>query len=642
MNKWILKFLAILALMFGGISLTLAAGVEQELDAKLKALEDKVTLLDCLERHGGFTKAAYAACQKGEAEATGAVVVGSGKVFYWKKVGGNPVNRYVKKITRGKPHGEALAMVQGHVESLMKGMGVDPEKERLARNFVAGYLLEEAGVFTPEESERFRQMGIEARMLGIVQSRTFDRGDQFLVMSYGRGKVVSNVVADWRTGPENAIVITLTDKRRLVWFPACGNLGLLPPPKAPPEAPGVTPPGKPTVITPAPPTEEVVTPEREYLWDWDAFAFYGQDHGESRAQTEFWGVEAALYPVVIDTKGGRHEFGVGGLYNEFEGRAFDGFRFDGHQWGVAPAYKFYGQGWDFNLKAPMFGQLEEHGRTGDGRYRSRREFDLLGFGAGLNFYQRQVRGEKWFPETQVFTRMGFPIDSDVKHSWDGTPIADTRELEKFDGLINVGVRQILYDGEWVRPYLEAGYFGELPTNESLRLQVGISDRHKIIFAGIGPNFNLTQGGTSLLWSVGVDVANGFRYVRGEYRRDQFRKTLTAYDEETGMFSLPEETSSQGTDGFLNIPEERRLENPNPQTLSPSSSLDTSRQEMDQSAVLGQPESLREDISFSGLGDLNGEATPVSNEKFGETPPSSSQPMEQSPSHDEVQGLNPFL
>jgi hypothetical protein len=64
--------------------------------------------------------------------------------------------------------------------------------------------------------------------------------------------------------------------------------------------------------------------------------------------------------------------------------------------------------------------------------------------------------------------------------------------------------------------------------------------------------------------------------------------------------------------------------------------------MGQTAVLGQPESLREDTSFSGLGDLNGEMTPVSDEKLRETLPYSFQSMDQSLSHDEVQGLNPFL
>lgn len=467
--------------------------------------------------------------------------------FRWKKVGANPVIRYIRRHTKGKSYKEGLEFTYRHTSDSLRRMHIDPDKNPLAYELIANHVFDAAVGLSTEGKQALRETEEKARSEGKVRDDKLVRGDRFVAVNYDGGKAEWNAVADWTTGPEDAIKIKLEQSMAglssesydqwIDWAKKCGNIVVRPPEWKQPPPRRKVPPGKHIPPVRLPPEEEVV---KEYLWDADAFAYYGQDIGSARAQTQFWGGEVALYPFVWDTPDGRHELGLGGMYGGFEGRAFDGFRFDGSQWGVSPAYKFYGKGWDFNLKAPMFGELDEHGKSADGRYRSEREFDLLGVGAGYNNYERQVRGEKWFPEYQIFGRVGFPIGSQVSHSYDGQGIADTRELRNFDGLVNVGVRLFIWDGDYVRPYVEAGYFGEEPTNRSLRAQIGVSDHRKIVFCGLGPNFNLTHGGESFLWSCGIDPFNLGRYIRGEYRRDQFRKTLSNYDDETGGFTLPED------------------------------------------------------------------------------------------------------
>jgi LysM repeat protein len=453
-------------------------------------------------------------------------------------------------------------------------MGLSPQAESelfpvLYMHFKA--ILSEKGLMLmgTDEKAEYERVWKEWLRTGKVKLATYDIGDVFLRALFGNLKVRSNVKARWY-GYRNSVTggglvfayeFSFASGERVGLITDCWNLVLRPP--APPETPPGPGPGPrppvPPVPTPVGPPEEAA---RKYLWDADAFVFYGQDHDEERPPTKFGGVEGAFYPLVIDRPEGRYELGAGGLFNFFEGESVDGFRFGGYQWGVAPAGKFYGRGWDANLKAPMLGQLIENGKSADGREETERNFDLLGFGGGVNFYQRQVRGEKWLPETQVFARAGFPIGSKVSRSRDGRDVSNTGDLEDFDGLVNVGARQILYDGEYVRPYVEAGYFGELPTSESVRFQVGISDRHKIVFAGIGPNFNLTNGGISLLWSVGIDPFNLGRYIRGEVRRDQFRDMVEYYDEDTGGFTLPEDGlgglgPSRG-DGGYSVPKDQDM------------------------------------------------------------------------------------
>lgn len=320
----------------------------------------------------------------------------------------------------------------------------------------------------------------------------------------------------------------------------CTNPGRLTPkvPHAPP--PSVTGPPPPEKIAPPPaPAPPITKQERAWLeWRADLFAGVGQSYPDRGGHGSFGFAEGALYPGLWETPDGLHLLGVGAKGSLSEGEAFNGFDHDSNMAAVGPAYKYFNwKGWDFSLKAPMIGYLDEHGRSGDRRYRSHRRFSLLGFSTGLNLYKRELRGLKWFPELQLFASMFWEFDKDAHHFFDGKKIQNTRDLRRFDGLYSVGVRQIIYDGKYLRPYACMEFFGELPVVANLVPCIGVSDPNKIFFLQAGRVISLAQGGDGWIWSFGVDIMQGVRYLRGQYRTVQVYKELKQYNPDTGSFGM---------------------------------------------------------------------------------------------------------
>lgn len=509
-------------------------------DVDLSAFAKVNAKVDCIIANGGLeSKKAYAVCNdvtdsaKVEKVAVDTRHRDEQGMYHWKNVGGSPAKAAFKSFAK-QPHPELL--IGKKIYSDLLAMGLTPEDRQAVFYPILHQIQDTLGLLSPQQTQANDAQWDAMLAQGSRYADFVQRGDVLSALSFRKG-VIHDVVADF-DGNLPTFVFPLSEGKELLWIPACQNFALRkplvdisipPPPLVVPGTEESTPP------LPYPTLEQIPEEQKKYLWDFDAFVFYGEDYG-SHAQVSFYGAEGALYPLVLEHGDSKDEFGIGAFINGCDG-VNQGFHFDCSQWGVGPAYKhFSNDGWDLSLK-PTFGQLVENGQSSDGRYQSHREMDLVGIGGGVNLYQRQLKGEKWFPETQIFWRAGFPFDMRVRHSYDARPIADTTELKRFDALVNFGVREILYDGEWIRPHIEVGYFGELPTGQSIRAQIGFSDHWKILFCSIGPNFDLMKGGESLIWSCGIDVSNAGRKIVGKIRQDQFRSTLKNYDEETGGFSL---------------------------------------------------------------------------------------------------------
>ena len=280
--------------------------------------------------------------------------------------------------------------------------------------------------------------------------------------------------------------------------------------------------------------EPALMPEEEtkpYIWDWDLYVGIGGD----ASGTKYSHAEGALYPFIWEEDGGRSYLGIGGKWNRSNGVADDGFVWSGKTSAWGPAYKYADwDGWDISVKA-LFGELEERGHIS--KYQSSRDFDIAGLSLGYNNYQREQRGEKWWPEYGLYASVFWPTSRDVKHSWDGTPIADTKDLSRFTSLVGVGYKQDIYAGEDVRPFFSLGYSAENPTSESASLRLGVSDARKIFFASIGINHNLDDGSDVFGWDIGVDVAQGVKVARAEARRAEMLQKL----EESGQVTIDEDS-----------------------------------------------------------------------------------------------------
>lgn len=270
------------------------------------------------------------------------------------------------------------------------------------------------------------------------------------------------------------------------------------------------------VVEPKEPSEEVARPSC-FEWDW----FLGT--GGDDTGTRYSHTEAAVYPFCKDGENGKHYFGLGLKGSIADGTTDTGFGWDGREklYGLAHKYVSH-DGWDISSKL-LWGELEENGKID--LYKSQRRFDLVGVSLAYNNYERYLRGEKWYPEWNAYLGIFFPTSSDVKHSWDGKPIADTKDLERFDYKLGVGARQYLYAGEDIWPFVSGGLSIQHPTSKSGNLRIGVADANKIFFASVGINHNFDDGENAFGWDLGVDMARGIKLARAEARRADMLQKL---------------------------------------------------------------------------------------------------------------------
>ncbi len=283
------------------------------------------------------------------------------------------------------------------------------------------------------------------------------------------------------------------------------------------------------VVEPKESSEEVARPSC-FEWDW----FLGT--GGDSTGTRYSHTEAAAYFLCKEGENGKHYFGLGLKGSIADGTTDTGFGWDGREklYGLAHKYVSH-DGWDISSKL-LWGELEENGKID--LYKSQRRFDLVGVSLAYNNYERYLRGEKWYPEWNAYLGIFFPTSSDVKHSWDGKPIADTKDLERFDYKLGIGARQYLYAGEDWWPFVSGGVSIQHPTSKTGNLRIGTADANKVFFASIGVNHNFDDGENALGWDLGVDMARGIKLARAEARRADMLQELeedgVMVDEESGI------------------------------------------------------------------------------------------------------------
>lgn len=369
---------------------------------------------------------------------------------------------------------------------------------------------------------------------GSIQQSSLPADTKFRVMTErGKGgsvKVSFNRIATWKT-PKQALVFDLPDGRRLARLDDCCNWTQVEV-EPQPESIAIA------AVTPEP--EEI--PEEEGvelcgLDDHDAFLSTGRTDGNgSKTGWKYASGFVCLAKARVD--GGTVLGGVGGLYGDHQGHATtDGFQYGGKRHALGPDAKYIDDdGWDVRVGG-RFGKSSNNGHSADGDYAQTRNFNLRGVDFGINLYQRELAGEKWFPKTQIYGSYFKLSARDLHHSWQGNQIADTSDL-KSSALLSLGVRQFIYQGP-VKPWISLEYFAERHSTRNLTGMIGIAmDEDEILLAGIGLTRNLEKGGTARSWMVGIDVGNGIRKLRSDARHEEWESANTSYyDEETGAFTV---------------------------------------------------------------------------------------------------------
>lgn len=361
---------------------------------------------------------------------------------------------------------------------------------------------------------------------GKCAREDFSRGTKFPWMSSGNARVLENLVAVWKQ-PEAGLVCQLQSGRNVVIMEKCDNLTevaprppktIAPPSVEPKLPPREETPEEPPVTPPQQPDEPVV--EESWCPSDIKLVFGGENeprHDGNKAESLY--ATGAMYCTWrgVDST---HGLGAGFQASKWDVLVNHGVgEAKGYLAAGGPAYeRIWDDGRDMEAKL-LFGRLDE--RFSQDQYQSRRVFDIAGVSVGHNDYQRRMRGETWFTETQYHGVLAFPLSKSVSHSWAGQSIKDTSELGEFKAYFNAGVRKWIYDdGKLPAWYVQAGYFLEDPTAESMSLRVGIADPNRICGIGIGPDYDLKHGGEAKAWGWWCDPVMGAQVARDKHRMDQ--------------------------------------------------------------------------------------------------------------------------
>lgn len=400
---------------------------------------------------------------------------------------------------------------------------------------------------------------------GQCAKEPFARGTEYLWMSHGNARVIEKLRAVW-SEPESGLVCQLKSGRTVVIMEVCENLAevrsrapLLP---AIPEVTEVKEAIPPPVVAEVPAAVSeaplpVVT-DKLVSCPLDSKLVLGQEHEPSHSGNS--ANATFLSAAVLCTwrgETGTHGVGAGVQASWWNGTVNQGAgKFKGSLVAAGPAYEYVSDDhWDMEAKL-LFGTLDESFKQGD--YESSRHFGVAGPSLGYNNYQRRARGEKWLPETQVFGGLMLPFSKEATHSWQGKPIDDTSELSEFNAYFNAGVRQWIYDGEVLQPYVQLGYFLESPGAESMSFRVGVADPNRICGIGVGIDHDLISGSNANAWGWWCDVVKGVKVLRTKNRADQIvEATGNGVTAANGIIMVPlaEDTASSGTvaNGIIMVP-----------------------------------------------------------------------------------------
>lgn len=320
-------------------------------------------------------------------------------------------------------------------------------------------------------------------------------GDHFEAVAFcQKGKVSFkyNVVAAW---PKEKVVYarsyTLTDGRVLYWVLNCNNWVLL--------GPAVSPPEPAVVEAEAPPEPKEAGEVFETVaarYDYDLAMYAGAD-----PDVRFAGFEGAFFPLLKDTEDGRHALGIGAKGDWWTGANAQGFKYDGNNLTIGPAYKWSGtDGRDVNIKL-LAGRVKQSGHQGD--YESQQRYNALCLATNYTDASREREGQEALPEWSVWANYCHLVAKKFGHTWQGKSIADTSELGQSKAIISIGGRLYLHknletatsgalSGEVVRglqPFVELGGNMEVPSDPSGHAYLGVRTADKIWTAGVGPHFS---------------------------------------------------------------------------------------------------------------------------------------------------------
>lgn len=378
---------------------------------------------------------------------------------------------------------------------------------------------------------------------GQCSQESFARGTEYLWMSHGNARVLDKLRATWDKS-ESATVCQLQSGRTVVIMEVCENLAEVPPrAPAPQPIPEITeeviPPPAPEIVEEAPPpTEEVVIPppvvpvpvaeappvEEEAGKCFPAGKMVlGQErepqHHGNKTKSSYLSAAAYLCSWRSADDTGTHSIGIGTQDSWWSGTVNGGLGgFRGKVLTIGPGYQYVAdKGWVIEAKG-LIGKLRES--FSQGEYQSDRQFDVFGAAVAYSNYERWMRGETWFQEFQLFGSIFFPLTEKVSHSWQGSPIADTKGLSEFNTLVGLGGRLWINDNPIVHPYFQAGLFWENPGSESASFRLGIADPNHICGIGVGLDFDLIRGGSAKAWGWWCDPIRGIKVYREAHRAEQ--------------------------------------------------------------------------------------------------------------------------
>ncbi len=437
------------------------------------------------------------------------------------------------------------------------------------------------------EKERFTETDINEffTLLGSGSCKPwgFVKGTEFLWMSHGNARITERLRATWEVA-ESGVLCQLTSGRNVAVMDTCENLGevsalpvkkeevVLPPPPVVVEVPPVpeveTPPAPPVVAEEKPqPVEVPVVVEvppvfstpaekgKKCLVDPNLFVGHEREPRHNGNSMEATDLSAAFYCLVQgDDPNVSHGLGINFKGSWFEGRVNHGAgKFTGYLLAGGPAYKrIQKDKWDMEIRM-LLGVLHE--RFEEGGYRNHRENLVVGPSFIFNDYRRRSAGYKWFHETQLYIEWLFPFSSDLSHSWQGKPLSG--EPENLNFRFFIGVKEWLYHNPWAEPYFQAGIFLEDPLAASASLRLGVAVPGRWAGIGIGPDFDIKNGGGPVLgWGPWLDIRTAVDVWRTNHRAGNLvdvTKIKGASMTDSGIIMIPmeEDTGTQDVSSQTN-------------------------------------------------------------------------------------------
>lgn len=204
----------------------------------------------------------------------------------------------------------------------------------------------------------------------------------------------------------------------------------------------------PLLLIPPPPTSTPVTQkeeekeERFVKENWDLIAGggnYTNAHSNQNADGYYGWVKGRYRPFhfelsdSLDLNLGAFGFLAGGRGHD------EDYKYKWHEWVLGPSAQLIGKGWDADLDLGL-GRLYNSGH--EDLYQGKQVDDIFLGSAHLNWYNRRLKGEKWFPKFELNLEYRDPFKASHEHSWNGQPLTPDPYNNK---VLNLNYLQFIYD-----------------------------------------------------------------------------------------------------------------------------------------------------------------------------------------------------